>query len=269
MRRFVGSERGAARRILEDWKNANRAAGMSLATTRRRLSSLLALLHLAHEFDVIPWSIRLKLPGTTPIRDTRGPGRQAIMRMISLCRERGDDKGQRDTVLLSLMFYNALRASEVLSIDLAHVDLQEDEVSIAPKGKWDRQRIPIPRCTKEALERWLEVRGDEPGPLFPSMQPHRQGRADRLTYRGLYELVRKLGRQVGVACHPHGLRHTAASDLDRLTYGNVAWGMHLTRHADPKTFLAYRDGRTNHMRAAAEILAHGQYVRTEPADGRF
>ncbi len=261
---FVGSERGAARRILEDWKNHHRSRGASLATTRRRMSSLMGLLSLAHEFGVIPWSIRMRLPAADPIKDVRGPGRDAIDRMLTTCEMRDDAKGLRDRAIISLLYFNALRAGEVLSLELQHVDLDEAEVLISAKGRWDRARIPIPRVTKRAIEDWIESRGSESGPLFVSMVPARRKKMERLTYRGLYAVVRKLGERAGVRCRPHGFRHTAASEMDRLSNGNTAWGMALTRHRDPKTLLLYNDNRVIAMRSAAEILAAGTYIGTTP-----
>jgi integrase len=117
--------------------------------------------------------------------------------------------------------------------------------------------------TRETLERWIAARGDWPGALFVTMGKGCRQR-ERLTYDGLYAVVRELGRKVGVQCHPHGFRHTAASEIARLTHGNVKWGMALTRHADPKTFMAYDDTRAKNMRQASELLVRGAYFRTEP-----
>ncbi|MCG3179810.1 MAG: Tyrosine recombinase XerC [Phycisphaerae bacterium] len=260
---IVGAERGAARRMLEDFKNASRAKGLSLATTRRRVSSLLGLLALAHEFDIIPWAIRMKLPAADPIRDTAGPGRPVVERMIELCQQRDDAKGRRDYAILCLLFYNALRAGEVLSLDLRHVDLSAGDVLIAAKARWDRVRMPIPLVTRRAIEQWLQHRGDAPGPLWLSMQ-RGEGERRRLTYRGLYEMVRTLGRQTGAKCWPHALRHAAATSMLNLSNGNIGWGLALTRHRDPKTFLAYADRRGMAMRSAVELLAGGRQFRSEP-----
>ena len=248
--------------MLEDFKNASRAKGLSLATTRRRVSSLLGLLALAHEFDVIPWAIRMRLPAADPIRDTRGPGRRAVERMIELCQQRTDAKGRRDEAILCLLLYNALRAGEVLSLDLRHVDLSTCEVLITAKGRWDRVCMPIPMVTRRALERWIKDRGDAPGPLWLSMKPSK-GERRRLTYRGLYDMVRTLGRQVGVSCWPHACRHAAATSMLELSNGNIGWGLALTRHKDPKTFLAYADRRGHAMRQAVELLADGRFFRSE------
>ncbi len=164
--KLVGTQRGQARRLLEDWKNHCRNRELSLATTRRRISSLLGLLSLAHEFEIIPWAIKIKLPAPRAVRDTRGPTRAGVDSMMEVCSRRRDAKGIRDHAILSLLYFSALRASEVLSIDLAGVDLKVGTVRIQPKGKWDKATIEIPCVTRERIAQWLERRGDWPGPLF-------------------------------------------------------------------------------------------------------
>jgi len=100
--RLVGAQRGEARRLLEDWKNHCRAKGLALATTRRRVNSLLGLLSLAHEFDIVPWALRMKLPASKAVRDTRGPKREGVDAMLEAAKGRGDAKGARDHAMLCL-----------------------------------------------------------------------------------------------------------------------------------------------------------------------
>lgn len=261
---LVGGQRGQARRWMEDWKHACQAQGLSLATTRRRVNSLMGLLSLAHEFDVIPWALRMKLPAARAIRDTRGPGRDVIENMLEVAHRRYDAKGARDHAILCLLFFSALRASEVLSIDVAgtNLDIGNNTVVIKPKGQWDRTPIRIPLRTAEAVGRWLARRGSEPGPLFISLQPCRRQKRERLSYAGLYWTVVRIGRIAGVKVWPHALRHSAATIAEYLT-GSVGLAMALTRHKDPRSFWAYRDERPD-MLSASEILVHGRMVRGLP-----
>ena len=261
---LVSMECGAALRVLESWKFHHRAGQLSLATTRRRVSSVLALLRLAHDYDVIRWMIHVRLPSAPAIRDTRGPSREAVERMLSLCLERGGPKGCRDRAIVCLLFFSALRAAEVLGLDLAHVDLPLRQVKVAPKGHWDRAGIPVAETTARALAAWIDRRGAHPGPLFTSLERSQGGTPGRLTYSGLHAMIRDLGRRVGVPCSPHGLRHAAASEINRLTGGNLSWGMALCRHRDPKTFMRYDDASGRNIRQATEILARGLHVRQPP-----
>jgi len=249
--------RGAARRTIDQYIAYMHRQTRSLYTIRRRVGSLLGLLRLAHDYDVVPWSIRVRLPTPEPIRNTRGPGRPIVLKMLQHSRQRQDAKGIRDTAILCLLYYSALRSQELLSLDVGHVDQDLGEIAIIGKGTWTRTRLPIPRCTSLALGRWIEIRGSDDGPLFTSLHHARVGRRDRLTYNGLYSTIRSLGRRAGRPCSPHGIRHSAATDMERLTNGNVLWGMALTRHKDPRTLLIYNDQRLSRARQASEILVAG------------
>jgi integrase/recombinase XerC len=264
---FLRDDRGPARQMLTDWQNAMLREGYALATVRRRLSSLMSLATLASDFDIVPWTIRLRLPAAPPTRDTAGPGRAAILEMLDLCRERGDAKGRRDRAMIEFLFLAGLRSGEVLSLDVGHVQVERLQLMILAKGTWTRQPWPITMMTAAAIQDWLTVRGDAQGPLFTTLA--RGGKhGERLTRYGLYQVIRRLGQQVGVRAWPHGLRHTAISEALRLTGGHVPWAMAFSRHSDPKTMLVYNDVQLTSARSVMETIASGIFMLRpqEPAD---
>jgi len=259
--RLVNMPRGAARRTVDEFIQAQRIAGKSLATMRRRAAATLSLLGLAHRYDVIAWSIKVKLPVAVPVKDTAGPGREVVAAMLSICKSRYDAKGARDLAIMSLLYFQALRAGEVLSLRLADIDLNAGAVVIEAKGRVDRVRIATADDTTEALAGWIEHRGPWPGPLFVGMSPstRRRDAVAPLTYSGLYAIVRDLGIRAGARrVHPHAIRHAAATELLKLTNGNIPYAMALTRHSDPKTLIIYNDAQRSIGRRAAEILAAGR-----------
>ncbi len=83
----------------------------------------------------------------------------------------------------------------------------------------------------------------EPGPLFLNFDRAKKGR--RLTGAGIYALVRKLGRSVGVDVWPHGLRHTAITEALDLTEGDVRAVQRFSRHRDMRVLTVYDDNRTD------------------------
>ena len=101
----------------------------------------------------------------------------------------------------------------------------------------------LPTETQAVLRGWLSVRGDTPGPLFLNFDRAKKGR--RLTGAGLYALVRKLGRSVGVDVWPHGLRHTAITEALDLTEGDVRAVQRFSRHRDMRVLTVYDDNRTD------------------------
>ena len=251
--------RGAAQRLADGYRRWLELHGNAPNTIRRRLGSLLGLARLAGRYEVVPWSMEVRLPEPSKIRDTRGPRRDEVLDMLAECQRRGDAKGARDLTLLCLLFHAALRASEVISLDVANVDIAKSEVWVYGKGGalFARERVEVPLITKRAIAAWIGMRGTDDGPLFRPMR----GGEERLSYRGLYGIVREIGKRVGVKVWPHGLRHAATTEALRCTRGNVPLVMRLTRHKHPGTLLIYQDAAgEGWQRAVGEIVAAGQVV---------
>jgi len=122
---------------------------------------------------------------------------------------------------LTLVGYGAaMRRSEIVSLDLADVAITTDGLAITlRRSKTDQHGegkvIAIYRavdpdlCVVTALERWLEFRGREPGPLFVRL--FRGGRlaTTRLTDRSVWDIVHDAVISLGWQHHglsPHSLR---------------------------------------------------------------
>jgi integrase/recombinase XerC len=103
-------------------------------------------------------------------------------------------------------------------------------------------KLTLPPETKKALEAWISVRGEAPGPLFCSMNRTHPGKG-RLTAIGLYGVVRELGRRLGFKVWPHGLRHAAITEALDLTGGNVRAVQRFSRHRDVRVLERYDDNR--------------------------
>jgi len=253
---FCDMSPGEAIGAMERYKAVMRTSGYSANTVRRRVGSVLGLAAKAKAMDVINWSIRVTLPKAASVRDTSGPPVATVIEMISLCRQRDDAKGWRDAAIVSLMFYHALRAAEVLSIDLRHYQAGLwAHVSVQAKARWDRETVHLSMIARDAIDRWLGVRGFEKGPMFTTCNRARRGAGARLTYAGLYRTIRDIGKAAWAIVHPHGLRHAAITEALRRTHGDVRKTMELSRHKDPKTVMLYFDGLRREGREVAELLA--------------
>lgn len=262
IQRLVGGSRGQASRMLHDYQAWQIEQGKALSTVRRRLQSLMGLLKLAHEFEILPWALKpLGIAAPPAVRDTRGPGLDAYRRMLETCEQRNDPKGMRDLVLLRLMGTCALRCNEALTLDVKHLNIRAREVELLCKGLFgQRIKHPVDIDTSRAIDRWLTHRGTGDGPLFVTFDRRAKGAGrtgERLTYRGAYEVVRAIGRAVDVKCSPHKLRHFAATECLRQSRGNITLAMALTRHRDPRTLMIYNDEAMTKAREAAELVASG------------
>ncbi|MBI3456242.1 MAG: tyrosine recombinase [Candidatus Rokubacteria bacterium] len=119
----------------------------------------------------------------------------------------------RDRALLELLYGSGLRASEVVGLRVADLDLHGQ--FLVCHGKGSRQRlVPVGGAARRALREYLArgrpalVRGADPGTLFVN----RRGRP--LSRQGLWLLVRGHARRIGLGrAFPHALRHSFASHL--------------------------------------------------------
>jgi integrase/recombinase XerD len=158
-----------------------------------------------------------------PTADLRAPKKsQRLPQVLSrdevarlLASPRGPDpQSLRDRALLELMYACGLRASEAIGLLLRDIDL--DAALLRARGKGSKERIvPVGREAIAAARAWLQ-RG-RPPLVGLSPEPHLfvNQRGQGLTRQGLYKIVQRHARAVGLAgrMSPHTLRHTFATHL--------------------------------------------------------
>jgi integrase len=175
--------------------------------------------------------------------------------------------GARDAAMFAILFGAGLRRAETVTLDVADYNRSNGQLVVAGKG--DRTRIAY--CgtgARAALEVWLQVRGDEPGPLLVAV--NKAGRIDpdlqRLSTSGLYGIVQRRAAAAGIAhFSPHDGRRTFAGELFDAN-ADLAAVQQLMGHARASTTTGY-DRRPAAAKARAASLIHVPYVaRHSPAD---
>jgi len=120
----------------------------------------------------------------------------------------------RDRALLELAYASGLRVSELLGIEVVHLDLAERGVTVI--GKRDKQRaVPFGRAAARALSAWL-ARGRRVLARDPRVRTvFVNARGGRLGRMGFWKILRGHARTAGIATrvHPHALRHSFATHL--------------------------------------------------------
>lgn len=69
-----------------------------------------------------------------------------------------DPLAVRDRAMLEVMYGAGLRLSELVNLDIKHLDLESGEVWVMGKGSKER-RLPIGRNAVTWIEHWLDLRG--------------------------------------------------------------------------------------------------------------
>jgi integrase/recombinase XerD len=122
--------------------------------------------------------------------------------------------GIRDRALIALMWRAGLRVSEALDLMPKDVNMAAGEVTVL-RGKGDRQRtLGLDDDTLSVLQVWLDRRktfGFRSAPLFCTLG------GDEISDQQVRGMLRRRAAKAGIAkrVHPHGLRHTYASELNR------------------------------------------------------
>lgn len=126
--------------------------------------------------------------------------------------------GARDRAILQLLFSSGLRVSELVSLDIDHINLKRREFTVRGKGQKDRP-IFISDLAAEWVQHYLDMRADTAKPLFirsgGTKELTRDGNYYRLTARSVQRLVARYALLAGITKHvsPHTLRHSFATDL--------------------------------------------------------
>ena len=200
-----------------------------------------------------------------------------IRKLIQACLADAENPilGIRDAAVISLMYSSGLRRAEVVSLDLEDLDINKRALRVIGKRNKERQAFLASGAIR-AIDKWLDVRGTEPGPLFYAVnkaghivrfrkprlsadQKQHSGTPQRIIARlsdqTIYNIIVKRATQAGLVkkATPHDMRRTFVSDLmdvgvDLSTVSKMAG------HEDTNTTKRYDRRSSKVMQEAAERL---------------
>jgi integrase/recombinase XerC len=186
--------------------------GLSGRTIARRVSAVKAWFRYLLKTGVVAENPVVGI--NVPKNRQRLPRVLDVDQMDSLLR--GDGKSiydKRDLAMWELLYSSGLRVSELVSTDIADVDLAAQEIRVLGKG--NKQRVvPIGRLALGAIAIWFSVRAtfqtsvDEVACFLTH-----NGR--RMTSRNIQLRLRRWAKKFGSdeSVHPHMLRHSFASHM--------------------------------------------------------
>ncbi|HEX6792292.1 MAG TPA: tyrosine-type recombinase/integrase, partial [Casimicrobiaceae bacterium] len=125
----------------------------------------------------------------------------------------GDDPlSLRDRALLELAYSSGLRLSELAGVTVDACDLSSGEVRVLGKGSKERI-VPIGSAARDAITRWLAVRGGHAAAGEAALFVGRHGK--RLMPRAIEQRFAQWAIRQGLPrhVHPHMLRHSFASHV--------------------------------------------------------
>jgi len=217
------------------------------ATCNRRLSTVRTTVRIARSCGFVVWTIDVPRCREYVVHRTHGPAEFTVRRLLAHIDEQarqGDVRAIRDAALFRCLYNLALRRAEVAAADRSDFRLEDpdpDQACLRIIGKGGREEWRgLSGRVSEAILGWLDLRGRWGGPLFLSLHPERY-LAERLTERGIVEVVRRRGGEIGARITPHGLRHTAITVAAEVANGDLRAVQQFSRHARIETVRRYVD----------------------------
>lgn len=187
----------------------------SQPTVARKIASIKSLFHYLVEEGVIKNNPAELV--SMPRVGQRMPRALAVVDIELLLDEvtrATSPEADRDRAMLELLYATGMRVSELVSLDIRHVNLEEGYIRCM--GKRSRERlIPFHQKALETLRIYIKnarpklvVSGREPA-LFLNRRGH------RLTRQGLWFVLKGYARKAGVDDHttPHAIRHSFATHM--------------------------------------------------------
>ncbi len=169
-------------------------------------------------------------------------------RLIEQPSRQSTPEAKRDAAMLRLLYASGMRVSELVSLDLEHINTVDREVRCRGKGRKERI-IPVDPATAAAVDDYLAtarpalVRSRAEKALFLNR------RGDRLTRQGFWQILKEYARRAGLEQQvtPHTLRHSFATHM--LSGGaDLRTVQELLGHANISTTQIYTHLTSEHVR---------------------
>jgi site-specific recombinase XerD len=160
----------------------------------------------------------------------------------------------RDAALIAILRGGGIRRAEAVSLNLDDFNRSTGALEIRfGKGKKNRM-VYLPEAAIALVEKWLNLRGEEPGPLLFPIRKGGEIQFRQMTDDGVLKILQRRAFLAGVdSFSPHDFRRTFCSDL--LDAGvDIVTVQKLAGHASPVTTAKYdRRGEETKRRAVQHL----------------
>lgn len=186
---------------------ADLADRVSAATVAKHYRSLQQLFRWLVEDGEIPRSPMERMrPPAVPEQPVPVFTDDELSRLLAACRG-NTFENRRDSALLRLLIDTGMRAGELMGLDVADVDFDQDVAFVMGKGRRGRA-VPFGLKTADALRRYMRARARHPLAERPQLWLGKKG---PMTDSGLRQVLERRATDAGVTnVHPHRFRHSFA-----------------------------------------------------------
>lgn len=124
--------------------------------------------------------------------------------LLATCKG-GGFQTRRDAAILALFRDSGMRLAELAGLQVDDVHLKSRTAVVTGKGGKQRT-VKVTFDTARAVDRYLRDHARQPQASRPALWLGLRG-GGGMTVSGIYQMVRRRGREAGVAVHPHKFRH--------------------------------------------------------------
>jgi len=161
----------------------------------------------------------------------------------------------RDRALVLTLASTGARRREISHLNLENVDFRERRIRLEVTKNGHPRDAYLHPAAASGLRRWLDIRGEQPGPLLVALS--RTGRpilGRRLSEHQMWKVLRRRSEECGIgAVTPHDLRRFVVTRL--LEEGHdLLLVSRLVGHSDPSVTQTYDKRPIDACRAAVATL---------------
>lgn len=205
-----------------------------------------------------------------PVRGSRlGKGRplpdEEMTELLMTCEADRSEIGVRDHAMIQVLLGAGLRRTELVTLDLEHINLKTGVLHAIGKGNKERQ-AHLPGNALKAVKYWVsQVRGEDEGPLFCRIRKGGDVTGERLSSQSVWFILEKRCLEAGIpVSKPHDLRRTFAS-LMLETGSDLVTVRDAMGHASVETTQRYIIKDDEDMRHASERINSKLSTARKPA----
>ena len=187
--------------------------GKAVSTVSRNLASLRSFYQYLHRTKVITDDPTTNIESP---KIERKPPKVLTSEQVELLLEQPkcvDLKGYRDKAMLELVYATGIRVTELISLNVSDINVEEGYIKCA--GKLKERVIPIGSLAVNALKEYIEksrnilLKDENDKALFVNVN------GQRLTRQGFWKIIKQYKTQanIDVDITPHTLRHSFAVHL--------------------------------------------------------
>jgi integrase/recombinase XerD len=183
------------------------------STVARKVAALKSFFHYLHDERIIRDDPTLELDSPkVKKRLPKSLSEEEIDRLLAAPPRDGTPKTLRDRALLTMLYATGMRVTEVVSLSVGDVNLNEGAVYCTSQGERPR-RLPLTERAFQAVTSYVDAGRPELLRDPDEIALFLNHRGERLTRQGLWLIIKVYAKEAGLEddVTPHTLRHSFAA----------------------------------------------------------